>query len=122
MGEALAKLMKRSEPEEREELSAQESNALENMRSEAKRSGATLLNNGEGGLSPSLVLGVMRRDRYECKRCGKKKNLTLHHKGHLQNPVSKWLSKKGHSNDPNNLVVVCGECHDGIHEEDRKEE
>ena len=29
---------------------------------------------------------------------------------------SRWLSKKGHKNDPNNLVTICEGCHDNVHE------
>jgi hypothetical protein len=106
-----------------------EQRALDKIRSEAKKAGATLHNNGEGGLPSSLVLGVFRRDNWRCKRCGSQENLTIHHKGHLENPVSRWLKKKGKSNDPNNLVTMCAEkpdgspgCHDDIHEEDRDQE
>ena len=45
---------------------AQERLALKKMRREAKAAGATLENNGEGGLAPSLVLGIMRRDHFRC--------------------------------------------------------
>lgn len=100
--------------------SPDESGALNKLRKEAKEKGATLATNGEGGLPSSQVLGVMRRDGYKCKRCGKKENLSIHHKGHLLNPASKWLVKKATSNDSNNLVTICEECHDAIHKDDRK--
>jgi hypothetical protein len=98
-----------------------EQRALDKIRSEAKKAGATLLTDGEGGLPSSTVLGVMRRDEYKCKRCGSQENLSIHHKGGLENPVSRWLKKKGHSNTQDNLVTICGRCHDNIHEEDREE-
>jgi len=99
-------------------LPQDEQNALRKMRQEAKAVGATLHDNGEGGLSASLVLGIMRRDRYKCHRCGTRKDLNVHHKGHLKNPASRWLAKKGRDNDPNNIVTLCKTCHDEIHVED----
>jgi len=127
MSEALAKVMRAKKGEQREPPQS-EQRALENLRQEAKDAGATLANNGEGGLPSSLVLGVMRRDGFRCKRCSSQENLTVHHKGHLENPASRWLRKKGRSNDENNIVTLCAGprkdgspgCHDDIHEEDRK--
>jgi len=52
------------------------------MMKEAKAAGATLDNNGEGGLAPSLVLGIMRRDHFRCvnEDCPTpQKNLSLDH-------------------------------------------
>ena len=125
MSENLAKAManKRSDKHEENGIHPDEQKALNKLRAEAEKSGATLATGGKGGLNPSLVLGVMRRDKFECKRCGSKKNLGVHHKGHLENPSSKWLKDKGHQNTPNNLVTICegeGGCHDDIHEEDRE--
>ena len=117
MSEALAKVMRAKKGEQPQS----ERRALENLRQEAKEAGASLQSDGEGGLPSSLVLGVMRRDEYKCKRCGKRENLSVHHKGHLENPVSRWLKKKGKSNDENNIVTICGACHDAIHNEDRAE-
>lgn len=102
----------------KEEHSPAEEKAFAKIRSEAKEAGATLLSDGEGGLPPSLVLGVLRRDKFTCKTCGKKKNISLHHKGGVVE--SKWLSKKGHSNDPNNIATICEECHNRVHEEARE--
>lgn len=100
-------------------LHPDESRALGTLQREAKDQGAELANGGKGGLPPSLVLGVFRRDKYHCKKCGLKKNLGVHHKGGIVE--SKWLSKKGHHNDPNNVVVMCGKCHDDIHQQAKKE-
>jgi hypothetical protein len=131
MSKALATYVKTQKdppkPQPKRELNDNEKRALEKMRAEAKEAGATLASDGEGGLSPSLVLGVMRRDGFKCKKCGTNKNIGVHHKGGLENPKSKWLKKKGHDNDPNNLVTICEKtkdgpgCHDDIHVEDRKE-
>jgi hypothetical protein len=97
---------------------------LRTMQREARRNGVTLTSGGKGGLPPSLVLGVFRRDKWRCKIHGdrgegKRGGLGVHHKGGLENPTSKWLKKKGHVNDPNNLVTLCNQAHDEIHERDR---
>lgn len=96
------------------------------MLKEAKRAGATLANEGKGGLPGGLVLFVMRRDRFTCKICGRKEWLGVHHVGGI--PESEWASNKGHQNKPNNLVTVCQRrpdgtpgCHDKIHEKARAE-
>ena len=101
-----------------EGLAPDEVRALEKTQIEAKRAGATLKNVG-GGLRPSLALGIFRRDEWRCKKCGGRERLGIHHKGHLKNPVSRWLRSKGRSNAMNALVVTCAGCHDAIHEEDR---
>ena len=117
MGEAslkLAQANRKMDRPKKDDLNAQEKNALAKLRKEAKFHGATLESDGKGGLPPSLVLHIFRRDKWRCKRCGLKQDLTLHHVGGI--PESKWLSKKGHSNDPNNIVLLCAECHDALHE------
>jgi hypothetical protein len=126
MSEAAAKYMKNrkgsSKPEQHEHhRSREEDGALARMRQLAKKYGVKLENDGEGGLPSSLVLAVLKRDHFECKRCqGKRgKPITVHHKGGI--PESKWLSEKGHSNDPNNIVTLCTECHDDVHEQARAE-
>lgn len=103
----------------RDKLPAGERAALRKLRDEARRAGATLPNGGKGGLPPSLVLGVMRRDQFTCKVCGGQENIGVHHKGGIVE--SKWLSMKGHSNEPNNLVTICEPCHDRIHQKARAE-
>jgi len=102
-----------------DELPAPEAKALEKLRDEAAAKGATLATGGKGGLPPSLVLGVMRRDEYRCHRCGQNKDLSLHHKGGIV--ASKWLSKKGHRLDFNNITTLCTKCHDAIHQQARAE-
>jgi len=105
-------------------LSREERVALHKIRWEAKKAHATLTTAGRGGLSPSLVLHVMRRDEFRCKVCGSdghdKGGLQVHHKGGIVE--SKWLSNKGHKNSPNNIVTICASCHDRIHDKARKEE
>lgn len=96
-----------------------EQKALAILQREAKRAGATLANDGKGGLPPSLVLGVMRRDDFTCKRCGKQDDLIVHHKGGIVR--SKKLSAMGHKNIPQNIVTVCESCEDAQHEQARRD-
>lgn len=122
MSEALAKLAKLRRPQEKEKpLHADEQKALKKLQDEAKAAGATLATGGKGGLPPSHVLGIMRRDEFKCKKCGTQKMLSVHHKGHLKNPVSRWLKKKGSDDSENNTVTICADCHDDIHQEDNKQ-
>ncbi len=99
-------------------LTPQEIRALRSLRAEALAAGATLAGNGRGGLSPSLALGVMRRDGYRCKvhgdaGDGDNGGLLLHHKGGIA--VSRWLQVKGHRNEVNNLVTLCARAHRDMH-------
>lgn len=128
MSETLAKHVKskrdRRSEEIEENLSPQEAKALAKLRNEAEEAGAELASGGVGGLPPSLVLGVMRRDDYTCKVHGDRGEgdyggLQVHHKGGIVE--SEWLSKKGHSNDPNNIVTLCSAAHNEIHEKAREE-
>lgn len=105
---------------------AQERAALRKMRREAKAGGATLHNDGRGGLPPSRVLGVMRRDEWRCKKCGGNQRLSLHHKSeHMADPKararSRLLRREGRVDAASNLATICQSCHDAIHQEDRKE-
>jgi 5-methylcytosine-specific restriction endonuclease McrA len=105
-------------------LAPQEQKALQAIRREAKSAGSALASGGEGGLPPSLVLGVMRRDKFTCKVCGELGNkanggISIHHKGGVENPNSPRLEAMGKENKPENLVTLCVNCHDGIHERDR---
>lgn len=123
MGQAIAKLVKHDARVERDAkraeqrsrvVSSAEVGALQKLRSEARSKGTVLANGGKGGLPSSLVLNVMRRDDYQCKMCGTRHNVSVHHKGGIVE--SRWLSRKGHSNVPNNLVSMCLKCHDIVHQ------
>ncbi len=121
MGELLRQWLAkkaRAERKPRPPLSPEERLALRTMRAEARNHGAKLRHQGRGGLSPSLVLGVMRRDEYTCKVHGdhgegEHGGLEVHHKGGVVE--SDWLSKKGHKNEKQNLVTLCHKAHDEIH-------
>ena len=107
----------------RKELSREERMAFVKLRREAAEAGVTLASGGRGGLAPSFVLRIMRRDEYTCKVHGDRGEgefggLTLHHKGGI--PESEWLRKKGHKNDLNNLVMMCAKAHDDLHGQARK--
>jgi len=59
---------------------------------------------------------VYRRDSYTCKRCGTKSGPyagdngpTLH--AHHRTPLS-----CGGTNHPNNLITLCGRCHNDVHD------
>lgn len=118
------KIQKKLKKGERREYSPEERLALHRLRHEAKKAGAKLKGNGKGGLPPSLVLTVFRRDEFTCKVHGdhgedENGGLTLHHKGGIVE--SDWLSKKGHKNDKNNLVTLCNRAHDEMHNAARED-
>jgi hypothetical protein len=128
MPSALARVVqagqRKSDRARRDTLAPQERAALRAIRVGARKAGSFLTSGGKGGLPPSLVLGVMRRDKFTCKVCGElgsrdNGGLGVHHKGGI--PESQWLKRKGHANDPNNLVTICARCHDNIHEKAREE-
>jgi hypothetical protein len=102
-------------------LHPDEERALKRTIAEAKRAGATLDDEEGGGLPASMVLGVLRRDHWRCKRCGGQERLSVHHKGHLENPSPKMkrLSDRLEKTDPKSVVTICGPCHDAIHDADR---
>lgn len=130
MGSPLARYVKHVRAETRRDRPAPrplppgEEHALEVMRREAKANGVHLASGGVGGLPPSFVLGIFRRDGWRCKVHGDRgegecRGLTVHHKGGLVAPLTAWLRAKGKSRDRNNLVTVCTKGHDEIHDRDR---
>ena len=123
----------RNQHEGKKRLNAQERLALKKMRREAKAAGATLDNNGEGGLAPSLALGVFRKGRWRCSNTecpAPKKNITLDHiSGHPEEIAAdrgarhrKDLKRgiaMGHVNKLDAMHVLCAACHDSVHDRER---
>lgn len=123
MGELAKKLAKMDGKQRKKghdwERHPEERRALRKLRTEARDKGATLASGGKGGLPPSMVLGVMRRDEFKCKKCGTQEDLTLHHNGGIV--ASKRLSRAGHTTKPSNISTLCTKCHDQMHEKAREE-
>ena len=100
---------------------------------EAKAAGATLENEGKGGVDPRICLAVFRRDHWRCsnKHCPTpQKELTLDHiSGHPKEIAKDPEAKKrkdlkqgialGHVNDPKALHAICAACHDSVHQRER---
>lgn len=102
-------------------LGKDEQIARQRIISEAKAKGATLHDQEQrGGIRPSLALGVFRRDGFRCARCHGADDLGLHHRGHLDNPPTKWLAEMGKKDTLQNLATTCEKCHDSVHDEDRE--
>lgn len=106
------------------ELSREERHALHSLRQDAAKKGMKLASAGRGGLPPSLVYKVMKRDGFRCKIHGDLGEgdfggITVHHVGGILE--SDWLAKKGHKNIPSDLVTVCSKGHDAIHQKARAE-
>ena len=95
-----------------------EARALDRLRAEAAAAGATLAKEGKGGLPSSTALGVFRRDRYQCKKCGGREMLELHHKGDLKHPPSLRLARMSVGLEVRTICCVCEKCHDRIHSAD----
>jgi 5-methylcytosine-specific restriction endonuclease McrA len=123
-----------AEHEEKPQWNAQERLALRKIRREAKAAGATLKSDGEGGLRPSLVLGIMRRDHFRCtnEHCpDPKKDLTVDHiSGHPKEIAADPEARKrkdlkrgiklGHVNKLEALRTSCAVCHDAVHDRERQ--
>ena len=114
--------------------SPQEQLALKKLRKEAKQNGVTLKSNGEGGLAPSLALGVFRKGKWRCsnENCPTpKKDLDLDHiSGHGKEIASDPVARKrrelrkgvklGHVNMIDALHILCSACHDRVHSRERE--
>jgi 5-methylcytosine-specific restriction endonuclease McrA len=144
MSEAAAKYMKakadlhsvRAEPREgshekppnKEHNSPEDLKVIASIQREARRKGATLSNGGKGGLEPKLARSVFRRDKYRCVCnadhgghdgvCGTKEELGLHHLGGIAKTDE--LSEMGHENAAENIITICEDCHDALHENARE--
>ncbi len=121
MGEVAARYMAtRRKPDK--PVPAGEAKALDRIQVEAAENGANLHSEGKGGMPPSVVLGVFRRDGWHCHRCGGKNDLTIHHKADiLASPYLRRLHKVASRTDPKNLVTLCHACHNTLHELARQE-
>jgi 5-methylcytosine-specific restriction endonuclease McrA len=53
---------------------------------------------------------IFKRDGYKCRVCGDGEGLTVHH----ITPRS-----EGGTDDPENLITLCDECHSRIHKIER---
>lgn len=119
---------RQDEPKD-DHLAPDEAAALKKIQSEARAAGSFLASGGKGGLDPSLVLGIMRRDKWRCKACGElgsheNGGLSVHHKyQHLADPPEKkkglLANQQGRRNDPSQIAAICARCHDKVHEKDR---
>ena len=121
MGEQAARYMSfRRKPEK--PMPSSDAKALDRIQIEAKEHGATLHSQGKGGLPPSIVLGVFRRDGWHCHKCGGTQDLTIHHKADiLASPYLRKLHQVAGRTDPKNLATICHRCHDSIHEQARQD-
>ena len=104
------------------------------IRRMAKLAGATLANDGKGGLPAATALAVFKRDRWKCtnKHCpAPKKNITLDHiSGHADEIEADPEARNrddlqegielGHVDKPEALHVLCAACHDRVHERERE--
>jgi 5-methylcytosine-specific restriction endonuclease McrA len=52
-------------------------------------------------------LQVLARDRWQCKYCGKRTNLEVHHQ---------QSRAQGGKDQIENLITLCSECHHRIHD------
>ena len=93
--------------------------AYRGLLAEAKQHGATLANDGRGGLSPRLVRARMRKDGWRCKKCGGTDSITVHHKA-VDNLVGPAVAALGHAATMKAIVTVCEKCHDSIHDVGRE--
>lgn len=104
---------------------------VQTLKDEAKAAGATLANDGEGGLDPDLALEVFRRAKFTCEVPGCKtarEKVDLDHiGGHAheleEDPeAAEWLKKsasKGKQDTPEGLHVLCLRHHDMVHQRER---
>lgn len=105
---------------------------VKQIQEEAKKNGATLANDGKGGLDPKMALKVFQRDGWKCgvPNCTtSKENLDLDHIGghplELKDDPEAyaWLKKeseKGKQDDGGKgLHVLCKRHHDAVHSRER---
>ena len=54
---------------------------------------------------------ILKRDSYECRLCGEKSKLVIHHIDGTTNRKS----EKNANNNPINLITLCRSCHIRVH-------
>jgi hypothetical protein len=101
------------------------------IQKEAEEAGATLKNDGKGGLDPHLALKVFRREKWKCAVPNCKtpqEDLDLDHIGGHPLEIKddpdadafiKKAAKMGHADSPKNIHAVCARHHDMFHERER---
>lgn len=61
-----------------------------------------------------------RSDHPMCERCGEKPSEHVHHRLSPFDYGISWAESNMRMYDNNNLMAVCAECHNAIHEEQEK--
>jgi hypothetical protein len=101
------------------------------IRRMAKLAGATLANDGKGGLDPKLALEAFKRGKFRCSVPGcktPKDKVDLDHiGGHAHEleddpQAAAWLkaeAEKGKENTPEGLHTLCARHHDMVHQRER---
>ena len=98
------------------------------IRRMAKLAGATLANDGKGGLEPKLALEAFKRGKFRCSVPGcktPKDKVDLDHIGGHAHELEEdpkaaaWLkaeAEKGKENTPEGLLTLCVRHHDMCHQ------
>jgi hypothetical protein len=106
---------------------------LAQIQKEAAAAGATLQNDGKGGIDPTIALKLFREAKWRCPNedCpDPKKEITLDHaSGHpkeiladaraRKDPKLRAAAKMPDPKDDDGLRVICAACHDRVHERER---
>lgn len=112
-------------------FAARENAVVKQIQDEAKAAGATLANDGRGGLDPNLALRVFRRDKWQCQVPGCKTSKDMidldHIGGHPMEleddpKAVAWLkaeAEKGKRNTEAGIHVLCERHHDFVHSRER---
>lgn len=119
MGDLAVRLKNGAERKRYDSLSPHERKAVGIIQADAAKVGSLLASDGIGGLAPSFVLGILRRDHFRCTVCGQKGNddnggIELHHLGGIVDCARNAIA--GHKVTQANVVTICAHCHDAAHE------
>jgi len=107
-----------------------EDEAVATIQREAKAAGATLKNNGKGGLDPNLALATFRKAKWACENpdCPEPKKLldldhfSNHPKEIFADPDASAKLIKGAEfgkKDNKFLHCLCAACHNRVHDRER---